>query len=129
GIHPQRLKTGMELACDDLMGTIQGMSRSVTTPADIRNVARVSSNGDENMGDVIADAVDKVGPNGIITVSDTAGTSTTLEIVDGIRFQRGYTTPYFINDIERGRVVLDRPYILMSDCQFKTMQEILPVVE
>jgi chaperonin GroEL len=129
GIHPQRIKDGMELACDHVTQALREISRDVTSRDDLVHIATVSANGDADMGNVIATAVERVGPNGIITVSDTSGHTTTLELVDGVRFNRGYTSPYFVNDTERARVVLEKPYILTSDCQFKTVQELLPIAE
>lgn len=129
GIHPQRIKEGMELACDHITQALRDMARQVTSREDLLNVATVSANGDADMGDVIATAVERVGPNGIITVSDTSGHTTTLELVDGVRLNRGYTSQYFVNDAERARVVLEKPYILTSECQFKTVQELLPIAE
>lgn len=129
GIHPQHLKKGMELACEHVIDTLKKSAYQIKSRDDLLNVAKISSNGDSTMGDVIATAVERVGSNGIISVSNTSGHTTTLELVDGVRFERGYTSQYFVNDLERSRVVLERPYILVSDCQFKTMQELLPIAE
>src|SRR3989441_360013 len=101
----------------------------VTVAKEIEQVGTISANGDKEIGDKIADAMDKVGKDGVITVEEAKGLETTLETVDGMQFDRGYLSPYFITDPEKMEAVLEDAYILVHDKKISSMKDLLPVLE
>lgn len=129
GHEPKGLKAGMNAACSDICTRIRELATPIDASLHISHVGTISANGDRSVGDAIAQAMERVGTQGIITVEDAHGGQTELELVDGVRFDRGYKSPYFINDPERAQVTFDDAYVLVSDRTFKTMADLLPIVE
>ncbi|MDO9513248.1 MAG: chaperonin GroEL [Elusimicrobiota bacterium] len=128
GANPLHLKKGMDHAVAVAVEEIKRLSRKVTTKEEISQIASISANSKE-IGDMIADAIDKVGKDGVITVDEGKTSSTELETVQGMQFDRGNISPYFVTDAERMETVLDEPYIIITDKKISSMQELLPVVE
>lgn len=129
GFNPKELRDGMHAALRDVKQQLHELAEPVETSNDIANIGTISANGDRVIGDAIAAAMDKVGTKGIITIEDAKGTETQLELVDGIRLERGYTSPYFVNDVERMQVAYEDALVFMSDRQFKTVADLLPMLE
>ena len=128
GANPMVLKKGIEKAVDVLVGEIKKKAVSVDTKAKIAQVASVSS-ADSTIGNLIADAMEKVGNDGVITIEESQGLETTLEVVEGMQFDRGYLSPYMVSDTEKMIADLDNPYVLVTDKKISAVQEILPVLE
>ena len=129
GHQPKRVKQGMECALEDILGTLRETATVVNSSEQIAHVGTISANGDKVIGNSIAKAMDRVGAQGIITIEDAKGMETSLELVDGIRLDRGYTSPYFVNDVERMRVEYENAYVLVTNRQIKTMLELIPILE
>lgn len=131
GHSPIDLKRGIDSASRLAVESIREMAKSVNyeDPDSIRNVATISANGDKSVGDLISAAITEVGVNGVVTVEDGSGFDHELIVVKGMEFDRGYTSPYFVNNKETGTVELDSPFILLTDKKIQTPQEILPVLE
>ncbi|PIV18301.1 MAG: chaperonin GroEL [Elusimicrobia bacterium CG03_land_8_20_14_0_80_50_18] len=128
GANPLHLKKGMDGAVTVAVAEIKRLAKKVTTKEEISQIATISANSKE-IGDMIADAIDKVGKDGVITVDEGKTSSTVLETVQGMQFDRGNISPYFVTDAERMETVLDEPYIIIADKKISSMQEIIPVVE
>jgi chaperonin GroEL len=111
------------------VGAIQAISRPVATARERMQVATISAHNDGAIGSLVADAVEKVGPEGVITVEEAKGTATTLEVVEGMQLDRGFLSPYFINDTEKMRVILDDPYLLLHEKRITAMKDLLPLLE
>jgi chaperonin GroEL len=130
GANPMDLKRGIDKAVTTVVAELKKISREVGADnSKIEQVATISSNNDSTIGKLIADAMAKVSTEGVITVEEAKGTDTTVDIVEGMQFDRGYLSPYFITDPENMEVVLDQPYILITDKKVSTMKELLPVLE
>ena len=129
GANPMALKRGIENAVETVVGELKKISVPTAGRKDIKQVATISANGDAEIGDKIADAMDKVGKDGVITVEEAKSLETTLETVDGMQFDRGYLSPYFITDPEKMECVLEDSYILINDKKISTMKDLLPVLE
>ncbi len=123
------LKRGIDKATASIVEELKKMSKSVEDKKEIEQVGRISANGDPEVGLIIADAMDKVGKEGVITVEEAKGMETTLELVEGMQFDRGYLSPYFITDAERMETSLEDPYILIYDKKISNMRDIIPVLE
>ncbi len=128
GANPMALKRGIEKAVEQVVNEIQRMAKPVSGN-DIKQVGTVSANGDTNIGQHIADAMEKVGKDGVITVEESKTMDTTLEVVEGMQFDRGYLSPYFVTDPERMEAVLDNPYILINEKKVSSMKDLLPILE
>lgn len=128
GANPVILKKGMELATEKAVESIQGMAQPITSKDSIAQVASISS-ADEEIGALIADAMEKVGNDGVITVEDSQTFGTSLEVVEGMQFDRGYISPYMVSDTEKMEATMDEPYILITDRKISNVQELLPVLE
>lgn len=128
GANPVVLKKGIEKAVNAVVDEIKGFSKSVETKDDIAQVASISA-ADEEIGQLIAEAMEKVGKDGVITVEESRGIGTTLEVVEGMQFDRGYISPYMVTDTEKMEAVLDEPYILITDKKLTTVQDLLPILE
>ena len=128
GANPMDLKRGIEKAVEKAIEEIQKLSRSVGGKA-IAQVGTISSNSDETIGEIIAEAMDKVGKDGVITVEEAKGLETSLEIVEGMQFDRGYLSPYFVTDAERMECVLENPYLLIHEKKISNMRDLLPLLE
>jgi len=129
GANPMALKRGIENAVETVVAELKKISVPTSGRKDIKQVATISANGDAEIGDKIADAMDKVGKDGVITVEEAKSLETTLETVDGMQFDRGYLSPYFITDPEKMECTIEDAYILIYDKKVSTMKDLLPVLE
>jgi chaperonin GroEL len=129
GRNPMDLKRGVEKAVESVVSELKKMSKSVKDRTEISQVATISANSDRAIGDIIADAMDKVGKDGTITVEEAKGMETTLEVVEGMQFDKGYLSPYFITDPERQEVVLEDAYILIHEKKISNLKDLLPLLE
>jgi chaperonin GroEL len=129
GMNAMDLKRGIDKATAKIVEELKKMSKSVEDKKEIEQVGSISANGDTEVGLIIADAMDKVGKEGVITVEEAKGMETTLELVEGMQFDRGYLSPYFVTDAERMEAVLEDPYILIFDKKISNMRDIIPVLE
>jgi chaperonin GroEL len=128
GVNPMALKLGIEKAVGVVVEELQKLSKPVKGKM-IAQVGTISANGDETIGRIIAEAMEKVGKDGVITVEESKTMETVLEVVEGMRFDRGYSSPYFVTDPERMEVVLDNPYVLIFEKKIGSMKDLLPVLE
>src|SRR5512141_1924432 len=128
GANPMALKRGIELAVETVVGQVKELSKPVSGEM-IAQVGTISANGDSTIGNIIADAMKKVGKDGVITVEESKTMVTELQTVDGMQFDRGYLSPYFISDPDRMEVVLEEPYILIHEKKISNMKDLLPVLE
>ena len=129
GANPMALKRGIDTAVEAVVAELKKISVPTSGRKDIKQVATISANGDEEIGEKIADAMDKVGKDGVITVEEAKSLETTLDTVDGMQFDRGYLSPYFITDPEKMEATLEDAYILIYDKKISTMKDLLPVLE
>ncbi|MCL7488625.1 MAG: chaperonin GroEL [Desulfobulbaceae bacterium] len=129
GHNPMEIKRGMDRAVETLVGELKKLSRPVSDPGEIAQVGTVSANNDKAIGDIIARAMDQVGKEGIITVEEAKAMETSLETVEGMRFDRGYLSPYFVTDPANMEVTLENPRILIHDKKISTVNVLLPVLE
>src|SRR6185295_2959467 len=128
GANPMDIKRGIERAVEALTAEIKRMSKPVSGNM-VAQVGTISANNDETIGKIIADAMDKVGKDGVITVEEARTLETSLEVVEGMQFDRGYLSPYFVTDPERMEVVLENPVILIHEKKISSMKDLLPVLE
>jgi chaperonin GroEL len=128
GANPMALKRGIDKAVERATREIKKMSKPVTGEM-IAQVGTISANGDHSIGELIAEAMDKVGKDGVITVEDSKTMETALEVVEGMQFDRGYLSPYFVTDAETMKVVLENPFILLSEKKISAMRDMLPILE
>ncbi|MBK6848271.1 MAG: chaperonin GroEL [Proteobacteria bacterium] len=129
GHNPMDLKRGIELAVEKVVDSLKKMSKPTKGKQEIAQVGAISANGDETIGRIIAEAMEKVGKEGVITVEEAKAMETTLEVVEGMQFDRGYLSPYFVTDAERMEVALDDPFILIHEKKISSMKDLLPVLE
>jgi chaperonin GroEL len=129
GMNPMDLKRGIEKAVAQVVEEIQKKSKKVKDTAEIAQVGTVAANGDESIGSMIAKAMQKVGNEGVITVEEAKGLDSELEVVEGMQFDRGYLSPYFITNAEKMTVELEEPYILIHEKKLASLQPLLPVLE
>jgi chaperonin GroEL len=129
GANPMSLKRGIDKAVEGVVEELKKISVPTKGRKEIAQVGTISANGDKEIGDKIADAMDKVGKDGVITVEEARGLETTLETVDGMQFDRGYLSPYFITDPEKMEAVLEDAYILVHDKKISAMKDLLPLLE
>jgi chaperonin GroEL len=129
GANPMELKRGIDKAVEAVVEELKRISTATAGRKEIAQVGSISANNDKEIGDLIADAMEKVGKDGVITVEEAQGLETTLETVDGMQFARGYLSPYFVTDPETMEVELETPYILIHDKKISSMKEMLPVLE
>jgi chaperonin GroEL len=129
GVNPMALKRGIDKAVEAVVEELKRISVPTKGRKEIAQVGAISANGDKEIGDKIADAMDKVGKDGVITVEEAKGLETTLETVDGMQFDRGYLSPYFITDPEKMEAVLEDAYVLVHDKKISAMKDLLPVLE
>src|SRR5687767_476093 len=127
GHDPMELKRGIEWGVVQIVAELKKLAKECKTKKDIASVGTISANGDRTIGDIIADAMDKVGKDGVITVEEAKSLETTLEFVEGMQFDRGYLSPYFVTDAERMEVVLEDPYILLHEKKISSMKDLLPL--
>ena len=129
GMNPMDLKRGIDKAVIAVVDELKKISKPCTTSKEIAQVGAISANADESIGKTIADAMDKVGKEGVITVEDGKGLENELELVEGMQFDRGYISPYFINNPEKQVAVLEDPYILLHDKKISNIRDMLPILE
>jgi len=129
GANPMSLKRGIDKAVEAVVAALKGMSVETAGKKEIAQVGTISANSDEEIGNLIADAMEKVGKDGVITVEEAKGLETTLETVEGMQFDRGYLSPYFVTDPERMEAVLEDAMILIHDKKISSMKDLLPVLE
>ncbi len=129
GANPMDLKRGIDLAVNNVIEFLRSVSRDVEGRNEIAQVGAISANNDKSIGDLIADAMEKVGKDGVITVEEAKGTETALEVVEGMQFDRGYLSPYFVTNTESMETILEDPYILIHDKKISAMKDLLPVLE
>ncbi len=129
GYNPMELKRGIDKAVEAVVADLKKMSKPTKDQKEIAQVGSISANNDEEIGNIIAEAMSKVGKEGVITVEEAKGMETTLEIVEGMQFDRGYLSPYFVTDAERMEVVLEDPYILIHEKKISNMKDLLPLLE
>jgi chaperonin GroEL len=129
GMNPMDLKRGIDMAVDAIVEDLKKRSKKVTTSDEIAQVGTISANGDTEIGKMLAEAMQKVGNEGVITVEEAKSLETELDIVEGMQFDRGYISPYFITDSEKMRCVLEEPYILIHEKKLSSLQPLLPVLE
>lgn len=129
GANPMDLKRGIDLAVGKVVEYLQSISKEVGGKEEIAQVGSISANNDKAIGELISDAMEKVGKDGVITVEEAKGTETGLEIVEGMQFDRGYLSPYFVTDSESMEAVLEDPQILIHDKKISAMKDLLPILE
>jgi len=129
GANPMDLKRGIDKAVAEVVKSLKAQSKPISSSQEISQVATISANNDSEIGKMIADAMDKVGKEGVITVEEARGTETEVKTVEGMQFDRGYLSPYFVTNTEKMEADLDRPYILISEKKVSSMKELLPVLE
>jgi chaperonin GroEL len=129
GSNPMALKRGIDKAVEAVIEEIKKISKPTKGKKEIAQVATISANNDKTIGDLIADAMEKVGKDGVITVEEAKGMETTLDVVEGMRFDRGYISPYFVTDPTRMEVVIENPYILLHEKKISTLKDLLPLLE
>jgi chaperonin GroEL len=129
GINPMAIKRGIDRAVEAVVGELKRLSVPTAGKKEIAQVGRISANDDQQIGDLIAEAMEKVGKDGVITVEEAKGLQTELETVDGMQFDRGYLSPYFVTDPEKMEAVLEDGYVLIHDKKISAMKDLLPILE
>ncbi|MDD5512593.1 MAG: chaperonin GroEL [Candidatus Omnitrophica bacterium] len=129
GANPMALKRGIEKAVEKVIEELKKLSTPIKDKKEVAQVASIAANCDAAIGDLIAEAMDKVGKDGVITVEEAKSTATTLEVVEGMQFDQGYLSPYFVTDAERMQVLLEDPYILIYEKKITSIKDILPLLE
>ena len=129
GMNPMDLKRGIDMAVEAVVADVKGRSRTVKTNEEVAQVGTISANGDRSIGGIIAEAMERVGNEGVITVEEAKGLETELDVVEGMQFDRGYASPYFITNADKMTVELDDPYILLHEKKLSSLQPLLPLLE
>jgi chaperonin GroEL len=129
GNNPMEIKRGIEKAVTTVVDELKKLSKPTKDHKEIAQVGIISANGDTTIGNIIAEAMEKVGKEGVITVEEAKGLETTLDVVEGMQFDRGYLSPYFVTDPERMEVILEDPYILIHEKKISAMKDLLPLLE
>jgi chaperonin GroEL len=129
GMNPMDLKRGIDKAVAAIVEELKKISKPCTTSKEIAQVGSISANSDAEVGRIIADAMDKVGKEGVITVEDGKGLQSELEVVEGMQFDRGYLSPYFINTPDKQIAILDNPFVLLHDKKISNIRDLLPLLE
>ena len=129
GVNPMALKRGIEKAVEAVTEELKKLSTSIKDKKEVAQVATIAANGDQKIGSDIAEAMDKVGKDGVITVEEAKSTQTTLDVVEGMQFDQGYLSPYFVTDAERMETILEEPYILIYEKKVSSIKDVLPMLE
>ena len=129
GANPMDVKRGIDLAVEEVVKELKKLTKPTKDQKEISQVGKISANNDETIGNIIAEAMNKVGKEGVITVEEAKGMETTLDVVEGMQFDRGYLSPYFVTDPEKMETVLDNPYILLYEKKISNMKDMLPILE
>ncbi len=129
GANPVEVKRGMDKATNAIIDELKKLSKAIKGKKEIAQVATISANSDENIGNLIAEAMEKVGKDGVITVEEAKGINDELNVVEGMQFDRGYLSPYFVTNSDKMTIELDSPYILLTDKKITSMKDILPLLE
>src|SRR5438309_5025105 len=129
GANPMGLKRGIEAAVDAVVNDLKGFSKATKDKKEIAQVATIASNNDKTIGNLIAEAMEKVGKDGVITVEESKSAETVLDVVEGMQFDRGYLSPYFVTDAERMECVLEDAYVLIHEKKISVMKDMLPLLE
>jgi chaperonin GroEL len=123
------LQRGIQIATDQVVAELERMSKKIKSKDELTNVATVSANNDRHIGELISEAMDRVGKDGVVTVEESKTLQTELDIVEGMQFDRGYSSPYFVTNTDRMEAILDEPYILLYEKKIANMRDLLPVLE
>jgi len=129
GANPMDVKRGIEFAVEEVVKELKKLSKATKDPKEISQVGTISANNDDTIGSIIAEAMNKVGKEGVITVEEAKGMETTLDVVEGMQFDRGYLSPYFVTDPEKMEAVLEDVYILLNEKKISNMKDMLPILE
>ena len=129
GANPMSLQRGIQLATEQVVAELERMSKKIKSKDELTNVATVSANNDRHIGELISEAMDKVGKDGVVTVEESKTLQTELDIVEGMQFDRGYLSPYFVTNTDRMESILEEPYILLYEKKVSNMRDLLPVLE
>jgi len=129
GMNPMSLKRGIDKSVELVIGELKKMSKDIRDKKEITQVGTISANNDTTIGEIISEAMEKVGKEGVITVEEAKSMETTLDIVEGMQFDRGYVSPYFVTDPEKMEVVMEDPYILLYDKKISVMQDMVAILE
>ena len=129
GMNPMDLKRGIDMAVEAVVSTLESKSKKISTSDEVAQVGTISANGEEEIGKMIAEAMERVGNEGVITVEEAKSLDTELDVVEGMQFDRGYLSPYFVTDAEKMRAVLEEPYILLHEKKLSNLQDMLPILE
>ena len=129
GANPMEVKRGIDIAVEEVVKELKKLSKPTKDQKEISQVGTISANNDETIGNIIAEAMNKVGKEGVITVEEAKGMETTLDVVEGMQFDRGYVSPYFVTDPEKMVAVLEDPYILLNEKKISNMKDMLPILE
>ncbi len=129
GANPMSLQRGIQLATEQVVAELERMSKKIKSKEELTNVATVSANNDRHIGELISEAMDRVGKDGVVTVEESKTLQTELDIVEGMQFDRGYSSPYFVTNPDRMEAILDEPYILLYEKKIAAMRDLLPLLE
>ena len=129
GMNPMDLKRGIDMAVEAVVASLESQSKKITTSDEVAQVGTISANGETEIGGMIAEAMERVGNEGVITVEEAKSLDTELDVVEGMQFDRGYLSPYFVTDGEKMRATLEEPYILLYEKKLTSLQDMLPILE
>jgi chaperonin GroEL len=129
GMNPMDLKRGIDMAVEAVVASLEAKSKKISTSDEVAQVGTISANGEEAIGKMIAEAMERVGNEGVISVEEAKSLDTKLDVVEGMQFDRGYLSPYFVTDAEKMRAVMEEPYILLHEKKLSNLQDMLPILE